>query len=151
MPTTMGKLVCWISLALCTPRTMRRWQPIPKCNLSNMGLGCTSTTIPQANPAMKYPQISIQGYWEKDKKSGKGTLYLNDGSKYDGNFRDGCYHDSGKMVWKNGDCYDGRWKKDRMEGPGIFKRNDGQSLKGSFKNNYYIDGNVLRNPFLPDS
>lgn len=37
-----------------------------------------------------------------------------------------------------------------MDGPGCFKRKDGKKLKGSYKNNYYIDGNVLRNPFIPD-
>lgn len=75
---------------------------------------------------------------------------MKDGSSYEGQFKDGCYHDIGIMKWGNGDVYDGRWKKNRMDGAGSFKRNDGLSLKGSFKNNYFIDGNVLRNPFMPD-
>lgn len=76
---------------------------------------------------------------------------MKDGSEYEGQFKDGFYHDSGILKWASGDVYDGRWKKGRMDGPGLFKRANGTSLKGSFKNNYLIDfGNVLRNPFIPD-
>lgn len=92
----------------------------------------------------------FEGSWAKDQKNGKGVLKLKDGSVYDGQFKDGFYHDYGILKWENGDVYDGRWKKGRMEGPGNFRRSDGKFLKGSFKNNYFIDGNILRNPFLSD-
>jgi len=76
---------------------------------------------------------------------------LKDGTTYEGQFKDGSYHDNGKLLWKNGDNYDGRWKKGRMDGAGVFKRHDGLILKGSFKNNYYIDeSNVLRNPYMSE-
>lgn len=69
---------------------------------------------------------------------------------YEGKFREGYYHGSGKLKFENGDFYEGNWKRGRMEGPGLFKRNDGLSLKGSFKNNYFIDGNNLRNPMMSE-
>lgn len=65
---------------------------------------------------------------------------------YEGTFKDGCYHEHGKMNWNNGDIYDGNWKKNRMEGGGIFKHHEGFTLKGSFRANYYIDNEILRNP-----
>lgn len=65
---------------------------------------------------------------------------------YEGSFREGSYHEHGKMSWENGDVYEGGWRKGRMEGGGIFRHHEGFVLKGSFKANYFIDENVLRNP-----
>ena len=73
-----------------------------------------------------------------------------DGTTYNGIFKDGLYHESGKMVWPNGSSYDGSWNKGRMEGAGVFKHIEGFSLEGNFKANYYIDDAILRNPFLSD-
>lgn len=75
---------------------------------------------------------------------------MKDGSVYEGQFKDGFYHDQGLFKWPNNDTYDGRWKKGKFEGPGAFKRHDGLNLKGSFKNGYFIDGNNLRNPLMSD-
>ena len=69
---------------------------------------------------------------------------------YEGGFKDGAYHEQGKMIWENGDSYDGCWKKNRMEGPGLFKHHDGFSMKGSFKANYFIDDKTLRNPQMSE-
>ena len=73
------------------------------------------------------------------------------GAIYEGKWKEGFYHGMGKLVWSNGDVYVGNWKRNRMDGPGLFKRNDGTTLKGSFKNSFYIDGQILRNPFMPDA
>jgi len=73
---------------------------------------------------------------------------MKNNSSYEGKFREGYYHGSGRLMFGNGDCYDGSWKKGRMDGPGSFKRNDGLCLKGTFKNNYFVDGNNLRNPLM---
>lgn len=114
----------------------------PKVKLVKHGFGVYIYEDPTG--ACRY-----EGHWSKDHKNGKGTLKMKDG-EYEGQFKDGFYHDNGVLKWANGDIYDGRWKKGRMEGPGVFKRHDGLSLKGSFKNNYFIDGNNLRNPFMSD-
>lgn len=70
-------------------------------------------------------KIKYEGYFEKGKKSGKGTLTLKDGSSYEGYFRENEYHDNGVMKFANGDVYDGKWKKGRMDGPGLFKKSNG--------------------------
>ena len=73
-----------------------------------------------------------------------------DGTTYDGAFHEGHYHGAGKIVWANGDQYEGNWKRSKMDGPGLFRHSSGFILKGIFKNNYFIDDNVLRNPFLTE-
>lgn len=75
---------------------------------------------------------------------------MKNGSFYEGKYKEGHYHGMGKLMWENGDVYEGSWRRGRMDGPGAFKRNDGTLLKGSYKNNYFIDGNILRNPLMPD-
>ena len=81
----------------------------------------------------------IQGFWDRDQKNGQGKLTVPGEFTYEGGFKDGAYHEYGKMIWENGDSYDGSWKKNRMEGGGVFKHHDGFALKGSFKANYFID------------
>lgn len=65
---------------------------------------------------------------------------------FEGEFKDGSYHEQGKMVWANGDAYEGNWKKGRMEGGGIFRHHEGFVLKGSFKASHFIEEGLLRNP-----
>jgi hypothetical protein len=63
-------------------------------------------------------------------------------------FYEGHYHGQGKVVWSNGDQYEGNWKRSKMDGAGIMKKSDGTVLKGVFKNNYLIDDGMLRNSFF---
>lgn len=81
----------------------------------------------------------MQGYWDRDRKQGQGKLTVPGQFIYEGTFKEGTYHQHGKMQWQNGDCYDGNWKKNRMEGGGLFKHHEGFTLKGSFKANYFMD------------
>ena len=69
---------------------------------------------------------------------------------YEGEFKDGSYHEQGKMVWANGDVYEGNWKKGRMEGGGIFRHHEGFVLKGSFKASHFIEEGLLRNPQMSE-
>ncbi len=51
-----------------------------------------------------------------------------DRTYYEGIFKDGLYHQSGKLIWPNGCSYDGGWIKGRMDGAGIFKHSEGFNL-----------------------
>ena len=108
-----------------------------------LGRGCPPVQVSGIFMVMK-------GTWDRDEKSGKGMVKLADGTVYEGGFHEGHYHGAGKIIWPNGDQYDGNWKRSKMDGSGVFKQSTGFVLKGLFKNNYFIDDNVLRNPFLSE-
>ena len=65
--------------------------------------------------------------WENNKeKNGEGTVILDDGI-YKGIIKDSkkeCIN--GKMIYKNGDIYEGEFKNDKREGNGkmIYKNGD---------------------------
>ena len=50
---------------------------------------------------------------------GKGIHYYNNGSRYEGDFRNGKKEGKGKYIYNNGDRYEGDWKNDIKEGKGI--------------------------------
>jgi hypothetical protein len=95
---------------------------------------------------------SHEGLYSKDTKNGKGTLLYKNGNHFSGNFNNnlpngygtltftgadwenpfGCYEGgfycgyfsgSGKMVFKNGDTYEGGWKNNVFDGFGKFRKN----------------------------
>jgi len=47
-----------------------------------------------------------------------GKLFWNDGSRYEGEWRDGKYHGQGKLVLNDGERYEGYWKDDNQHGQG---------------------------------
>lgn len=47
---------------------------------------------------------------------GRGELYTQEGSRYEGDFVDGKRHGHGEMLWYNGDRYIGEWKDDNIHG-----------------------------------
>ena len=72
------------------------------------------------------------GELKKGKKEGKGVLLLNNGNRYEGDFknniRDGiCYYASGNM-------YEGDYKNNKKEGKGVFYFSNGNMYEGDQKN-----------------
>ena len=45
------------------------------------------------------------------KKQGKGIFDWKDGSKYEGEMKDGWYHGNGKFIYPNGVVYEGEFVK----------------------------------------
>lgn len=57
---------------------------------------------------------------------GKGKIVYKNGDVYDGEWRNGSKDGKGKMVYKNGDIYDGEWFNDLKHGDGkmVYKIGD---------------------------
>ena len=58
---------------------------------------------------------------------------LDDGSYYEGNFKDGLRHGKGKVTWTNGDLYMGNWKRGFRHGKGKYIWEEGESYDGEWK------------------
>ena len=54
---------------------------------------------------------SYAGYWKNDEKDGYGKLIYRDGDVYEGKFRDGWREGEGKFTWSDGTVYEGDFKK----------------------------------------
>ena len=57
--------------------------------------------------------------------NGQGTLTLNDGEKYVGEFKDGERNGQGTNTWANGDKYVGEFKDGKENGQGTYTYADG--------------------------
>lgn len=70
----------------------------------------------------------------QDKKNGYYIEKYTNGSKYEGDFKDGIRHGRGIMTWKDGAKYDGEWKDGMRHGKGIMTWKTGEKYEGEFKN-----------------
>ena len=72
-------------------------------------------------------------------REGKGIKYWNDGSRYEGDWKNDKREGKGIFYWKNGDIYEGDWKNDKIYGKGIYYYNNGDREMGD-----YYDGKPIR-------
>ena len=56
------------------------------------------------------------GDWAKDKMDGRGTMYFENGDKYEGMWRENLRFGKGKLVYNDGDMYIGQWNLDKRCG-----------------------------------
>merc|ERR1712048_859942 len=69
-----------------------------------------------------------------DLRSGKGTLVLADGAKYEGEFKHDKRHGVGKMMFPSGSNYDGEWRADLANGDGkMYNAEEHSSYVGKFR------------------
>ena len=84
---------------------------------------------------LKTKKYIYNGYFDNDEFNGKGTIeFLEEGSKYKGEFLKNEISGKGIYEWKNGDIYEGNMKKGKMDGFGKFTFNDGKIYIGEYKN-----------------
>lgn len=69
------------------------------------------------------------GEFKNGLRHGYGTLTLPSGAHYSGEWQYGVRHGRGTFVWPNGDKYVGEWKNDRQNGEGtlFYKNGDRES------------------------
>lgn len=65
---------------------------------------------------------------------GYGTLVLDNGDKYEGEFKFGKKNGKGTYTWADGTTYVGEWKNDMHNGYGIYTTSEG-TYTGNFKDN----------------
>jgi len=66
------------------------------------------------------------------KKNGKGIYRWNNGSIYDGEYRNDLRHGKGRFMWANGESYIGDYRNDERTGKGIYLWPDGSRYEGDF-------------------
>jgi hypothetical protein len=62
-----------------------------------------------------------------------GTIKLNNGDQYDGEYKGYGKGGKGMMTYKNGDVYDGQWKEHIKEGKGKMRYSNGDEYDGEWK------------------
>lgn len=81
-----------------------------------------------------HAQTCIEG----DCENGEGTLILESGIKYVGQFKDGQYHGVGICYWPNGGGrYEGEWKNNLPHGKGSRLLSTGRRQVGWFENGLF--------------
>lgn len=66
------------------------------------------------------------------RQHGKGQ-YTSKAFKYEGEFKDGLKHGTGKYEWDNGDRYEGEFAEDRPNGKGKYQFANGDSYEGEVR------------------
>ena len=89
-----------------------------------------------------YSDGVYEGYISKNTGDpfGYGTLYLQSGSKYEGEMAGGKRNGYGTFTWANGDIFEGFWVDNKFTGQGIRKWANGAKDIG-----YFVSGNLNGN------
>lgn len=73
-----------------------------------------------------------EGYWKNDQKSGKGKLISSNGNVYEGDWENDAANGKGVLVSQNGGRYEGFWKDDLQEGEGKEMFPDNSCYEGNY-------------------
>jgi hypothetical protein len=68
--------------------------------------------------------------------NGYGTLFYQDGSSYQGMWKEGMANGQGTMKFSNGDVYEGCWKNDKAHGLGKYYHNGDLTFFGEWANDF---------------
>ncbi|OMJ80441.1 hypothetical protein SteCoe_19289 [Stentor coeruleus] len=75
------------------------------------------------------------GEWNtKNERHGKGLQMWNDGSKYEGYWKNDKANGRGRLIHGDGDVYEGDWVDDKAHGFGVYLHTDGARYEGSWVN-----------------
>lgn len=79
------------------------------------------------------------GYWNKstNNKEGYGQQVFQNGTKYEGFWREGLFEGEGRYIYENGDYYYGNWLSGNASGKGNFIGADGITYNGEWLNNLH--------------
>jgi hypothetical protein len=79
-----------------------------------------------------------EGEWKDGDKHGQGILTFLDGAKYEGEFKDGKFNGQGIYTYSSGATYEGEWKDGEFNGQGTYTDSDGTKYEGEFKDGEYV-------------
>jgi hypothetical protein len=88
-------------------------------------------------PYMNATRPNFSGEWQNDNANGKGICHLNDGSTYEGTYKDGEMDGEGTYWDANGDMYYGQFGGGKRNGRGIETGACGTEYDGEFKDNRF--------------
>jgi len=75
-----------------------------------------------------------EGEWKEDMRNGQGTVTFTDGTKYTGGWLNDQMHGKGTYTWPNGNKYVGDLQYDKLEGQGTFTTAAGDKYSGTWAN-----------------
>lgn len=75
---------------------------------------------------------SYTGQYLNDQKHGKGTMFFENGCRFDGHWEANAIAGFGRMIYANGDVYVGNWKHNMRHGYGVFTKLNGDHYEGSW-------------------
>jgi len=77
-----------------------------------------------------------EGEWNiaSKKREGMGILIWQDGSVYEGYWKDDKANGRGRLIHANKDVYIGEWKDDKAHGYGFYLHADGAKYEGFWRN-----------------
>ncbi|NME69083.1 hypothetical protein [Flammeovirga aprica] len=76
-----------------------------------------------------------QGKWRNDLMEGSGKLIFANGNSYEGNFEKGVPYGMGIYQWANGDVYQGGFLDGKMHGRGVLVTKGGERHEGTWIQN----------------
>ena len=86
----------------------------------------------------------ISGEWRNFKSTRLGMHYgsitLNDGSIYDGEFKNDKFHQNGTIIYSDGKKYQGKWFEGEYFGQGTVIYPNGKEFSGFFRNGFLGNG-----------
>lgn len=85
------------------------------------------------NEAIRFSQGTYTGDLDNGEPHGRGTMDLNNGDHYEGEFRQGFFEGTGTYTWANGDRYRGGFRSGEMHGEGRFVTASGDILEGRWE------------------
>ncbi|KAL4444491.1 hypothetical protein ABPG74_016784 [Tetrahymena malaccensis] len=86
------------------------------------------------------------GEWIGDVRYGKGIMTWQDGSKFEGYFKNSKANGRGRLVHANGEIYEGDWKDDKAHGYGVYTHLDGATYEGTWINDLQEGDGIERWP-----
>lgn len=95
----------------------------------------TNKLIVHANQIDTLKKGCIKG----DCKNGIGVYKYSDGTRYEGEFKNGIAEGKGICYYADGDMYTGEWKNHTYHGEGIMYNTNGTIQKGTWKNGVYLE------------
>jgi len=105
------------------------------CGDKSEYVGDLKNELPDGKGIMTYEEdgSTYDGEWKEGQRYGNGTLTYEDGAKYEGEWKDGEMDGTGIFTWSNGDKYEGDWKNGKKNGQGTIFYQDGSKLEGEFR------------------
>lgn len=104
--------------------------------------------LPQPSPAARQDQVTdvpiqfARGTYRGDlldgQPHGEGTMEMNNGDRYDGQFENGVFHGEGRYRWANQDQFEGMFRNGEMHGEGTFRTAAGTTTTGRWDNGQLV-------------
>ena len=106
----------------------------------------STTSIKQLNLFESEDDKNVEDTQEKseDDKNEVKTINIENEGRYIGEIKNGLRHGKGKMIYNNGNIYEGNWLNDLFDGKGNYlHKKYGQNTSGDWENGYLIRGQII--------